>query len=81
MRVPIVCPELGESRVRVGVWSAAVGTTVVQGEPLVDVVLPGLCWTVAAPRDGRLVEICVRDRATLSGGDVLGWLASGDESR
>jgi hypothetical protein len=74
MRVPIVCPDFGESAVRVGVWMASEGLPVVAGEPLLDLVLPGLSWTVSAPRDGRLVQIRLQDRAPATAGEVLGWL-------
>ncbi len=77
MRVPIVCPDFGESDVRIGVWMASEGMAVVSGEPLLDLVLPGLVWTVTAPGDGRLVQIRRQDRAPPPPArSWVGWILS-----
>lgn len=80
MLVPVRCPDFGESQAKVGVWMAGVGMPVVRGEPLVDVVLPGLCWSVAAPVDGRIREIRSQNRALVTAGEILGWLECDTEA-
>jgi pyruvate/2-oxoglutarate dehydrogenase complex dihydrolipoamide acyltransferase (E2) component len=54
------------------VWFAEVGETVFEGERLIEVLVGGATFDVAAPATGRLAVKHVRDRDVLQVGQVLG---------
>jgi pyruvate/2-oxoglutarate dehydrogenase complex dihydrolipoamide acyltransferase (E2) component len=80
MPTPVVLPELGAAPVRLSLWFAGVGETVYEGDRLVEVVVGGATFDVAAPATGRLVEWRAWPRDVLTPGQVLGMVeAEGDE--
>lgn len=79
---PIVLPELGsgEDPVRVSTWLVDVDETVELGERLVDVLIPGISFSVSAPVAGALAKIERPSNSRVQSGDVLGWLKPTPES-
>jgi pyruvate/2-oxoglutarate dehydrogenase complex dihydrolipoamide acyltransferase (E2) component len=73
MSTPVVLPELGGAAT-VSLWFVAVGERVLAGDRLLEVLLPGATFDVAAPVSGRLRERGVRTNAVVSAGQVLAWL-------
>jgi pyruvate/2-oxoglutarate dehydrogenase complex dihydrolipoamide acyltransferase (E2) component len=80
MSVPkeILLPELGASPVWLSVWFADVGDEVFEGDRLVEVLIGGATFDVAAPATGRLAEKRAWPRDLIRTGDVLGVLAVED---
>ena len=76
MAVPIELPELGAENesVRVSSWLVDVGERVEAGERVVEVLLPGMTFDVAAPSAGVLTRIEKPLEAIVNTGDVLGWI-------
>jgi pyruvate/2-oxoglutarate dehydrogenase complex dihydrolipoamide acyltransferase (E2) component len=72
MRAPIILPDLGGSAVRLSVWFADVGDLVFEGDRLVEVLVNGATFDVAAPATGRVVEKHVLPRDLLQIGQTLG---------
>jgi pyruvate/2-oxoglutarate dehydrogenase complex dihydrolipoamide acyltransferase (E2) component len=58
--------------VRLSLWFAAPGESVLEGERLVEVLAAGASFDVAAPATGRLVERRAWPRDLLTPGQVLG---------
>lgn len=79
---PIVLPELGAGAdaVRVSTWLVDVEETVELGERLVDVLIPGISFSVSAPSAGVLAKIERPSNSRIESGDVLGWLKPVSES-
>ncbi len=76
----VLAPDLGSSEpARVGGWLVEVGETVREGDRLVELLLPGLTFDVAAPATGRLVEIVVGANGGVRAGALLGRIEP-DES-
>jgi pyruvate/2-oxoglutarate dehydrogenase complex dihydrolipoamide acyltransferase (E2) component len=76
-RFPITMPDLGTGNeaVRVSAWLVEVGQTVIAGDRVVEVLLPGITFDIHAERTGELVEITVPVDAVVAAGQVLGWIA------
>jgi pyruvate/2-oxoglutarate dehydrogenase complex dihydrolipoamide acyltransferase (E2) component len=74
--IPITLPALGtgEEAIRVSTWLVDVGETVEPGERLVDVLIPGVSFSVASPAGGRLVKIECSTDSGVKPGDILAWL-------
>lgn len=79
MAAPIILPDLGagETPVRISGWLVEPGEQVIQGDRVVEVVLPGLTFDVPAPLSGRLVRIEKGLSSPVQPGEVLGWIESG----
>ena len=72
MQVPIVLPELDAIPVRLSVWFADAGDAVYDGDRLVEVLLDGATFDVAAPAAGTLAEKLALPDDILVSGQVLG---------
>lgn len=69
----VYVPDLGAAElVRISAWLVEVGETVVEGDRLVELLMPGVTYDIAAPATGRLVEVRSPLNATVATGDVLG---------
>jgi pyruvate/2-oxoglutarate dehydrogenase complex dihydrolipoamide acyltransferase (E2) component len=80
MRAHILLPELGASPAVLSVWFADVGETVFEGDRLVEVLVGGATFDVAAPATGRLVEKRALVNDALQTGQVLGVVEYGAAS-
>lgn len=72
MEMDVILPDLSVSSVRLSVWFADEGEPVFAGDRLVEVLLDGATFDVAAPATGRLVTKRVLPDAEIYTGDVLG---------
>ncbi len=71
----IPCPDLGSSEpLRVSGWLVDLGETVRAGDRLVELLLPGVTYDVAAPVTGRLVAVAAATNSTVRPGDPLGTI-------
>ena len=73
---PIALPDLGanDQPIRVSTWLTQIGEEVVSGEAIVEVLLTGITFDVAAPVSGQLKRIDRFENDVIRPGDVLGWL-------
>ena len=79
--VAIVAPDLGSAEpVRVSAWLVEIGETVRAGDRLVELLLPGVTYDVAAPASGRLAEVVAAVNARVRPGDLLGRIAVDDST-
>ena len=76
--VPVGQAEGTESVV--STWFKAVGDTVTENEPLLEISTDKVNMEVAAPGTGRLVEILKNDGDQIELGDILGRIEIGAES-
>jgi pyruvate/2-oxoglutarate dehydrogenase complex dihydrolipoamide acyltransferase (E2) component len=76
-RHPIVVPDLGtnETSLKVSAWLVDVGQSVVSGDPVVEVLIPGITFDISAQQTGELVTIEKPVDSTVVSGDILGWIA------
>lgn len=74
--IPITLSNLGtgEEPIRVSTWLVDVGESIEPGERLVDVLIPGVSYSVASPAAGRLVKIERTTDCHVQPGDILAWL-------
>jgi pyruvate/2-oxoglutarate dehydrogenase complex dihydrolipoamide acyltransferase (E2) component len=79
-RTPILLPELGAGPARLSVWFAEVGDRVYEGDRLVEVLLGGATFDVAAPATGRLAERWALVDDPLTPGQVLGVVEGEEDS-
>lgn len=79
MRAPIILPELGAAPVWLSAWFADPGDTVFEGDRLVEVLVGGATFDVAAPATGRLAERHALPRDALRPGQVLGEVEVDEE--
>ena len=70
----IVLPELGAAPIWLSVWFADLGDAVYEGDRLVEVLVGGATFDVAAPATGRLAEKRALPNDPLKTGHVLGVL-------
>ncbi len=73
---PITLPDLGagEQLVRVSIWLTQIGEAVAEGDAVVEVLLRGITFDVAAPTGGRLRRIGCFENDVVTTGDPLGWI-------
>jgi len=74
MQAPIVLPELGAAPALLSVWFADPGDDVYEGDRLVEILVRGATFDVAAPATGRLVEKRAWPNDRLTTGQVLGMV-------
>lgn len=72
MRAPIALPELGAAEARVSAWFAEPGDFVYEGDRLVEVLVQGATFDVAAPATGRLAERVALPEDRVVTGQILG---------
>ncbi len=76
MPTPILLPELGvvDEIVRVNCWLVDLGDRIESGDRVVEVLVRGITFDVAAPHAGVLTKVEKRLDAAIQIGDVLGWI-------
>ncbi len=72
MATPIQLPELDAGPVRLSVWFASIGDRVYEGDRLIEVLVNGATFDVAAPVTGRLSEKLAHPDDPLTPGQALG---------
>lgn len=79
-RIPITLPDLGADGepMRVSAWFVDVGQTVIKGDRIVEVLIPGITFDLEAECTGELAEIVAPVDAAVSTGQVLGWIAKNE---
>ena len=75
-RIPVVLPDLGTAgaAVRVSAWFVEPGDDVDAGDPILEVVTPGLTCDVCSPASGRIDRLVSALDAPVLPGDVVAWL-------
>jgi pyruvate/2-oxoglutarate dehydrogenase complex dihydrolipoamide acyltransferase (E2) component len=74
MPTEILLPELGAAPVWLSIWFADLGDPVYEGDRLVEVLVGGATFDVAAPATGRLAEKRALPNDRLKTGQILGLL-------
>ena len=76
MRVPIVVPQLGAAAetVRVNGWFVEAGDRIVEGDLLVELLITGITFDLAAEVSGVIIEISQPLGGEVRSGNVLGWM-------
>lgn len=76
MSVPVVVPQLGAEGqpLRVSLWFVDVGQAILEGDRLVEVMLPGMTFDISATCSGILATIDVREGEEITEGDKLGTI-------
>lgn len=74
--VPIQVPDLGNGDlpVRIGCWLVDTGDEITEGDRLVELILPGTVFELAAPESGWLTRIERGNGAAVECGTVVGIL-------
>ena len=74
--IPIELPDLGsgDAPVRLVQWLVDVGSEVIEGERLAEVLADGVLFHVAAPASGLLTGIEISRDVELRCGDTLGHI-------
>jgi pyruvate/2-oxoglutarate dehydrogenase complex dihydrolipoamide acyltransferase (E2) component len=78
--IPVVLPDLGTAgeAVRVSAWFVEPGDDVETGEPILEVVIPGITCDVCSPAAGRIDRLVSAIDARIMPGDVVAWLDTTD---
>jgi pyruvate/2-oxoglutarate dehydrogenase complex dihydrolipoamide acyltransferase (E2) component len=78
--VAVHAPQLGSvDPVRVSAWLVDIGETVRTGDRLVELLMPGVTFDVAAPATGRLAAVAAPVNAKVRAGDLLGHISPDDD--
>jgi pyruvate/2-oxoglutarate dehydrogenase complex dihydrolipoamide acyltransferase (E2) component len=72
MRAAVILPELGAAPAVLSLWFADAGDLVYEGDRLVEILVGGATFDVAAPATGRLAEKLALPDDPLAPGQVLG---------
>ncbi len=76
MRSPIVVPNLGTPELVVSVWYVKPGEAVYEGDRVVELLLGGATFEIAAPCSGTLTEQSARPDDCVTVGQVVGYIMS-----
>ncbi|HEY4258652.1 MAG TPA: lipoyl domain-containing protein [Schlesneria sp.] len=76
-RVPITVPDLGagDDKIRISAWLVDVGQTVVAGDNVVEVLVPGITFDIQASQTGELIELVKAVDEFVAPNDIVGWIA------
>jgi len=74
MPTPVILPDLGAAPIQLSLWFVDLGGHVLAGDRLVEVIVSGASFDVAAPATGTLRERLALPRDSLVPGQVLGVL-------
>ncbi|MBX7167160.1 MAG: hypothetical protein K1X74_12595 [Pirellulales bacterium] len=82
MRCPVVMPDLGlgHEPVTASVWLVELGQLVHEGDRLLEVLGESVTVDLPAPARGRLSEMLVEADDPLHAGQILGFIATDEES-
>jgi len=74
--IPVIMPDLQSDSAQhvVSAWFISTDDNVVQGDRLVEILLPGMTVDIPAPVTGRLASIEKRERAAVTTDEILGWI-------
>lgn len=77
-RTAILVPELGigQDQLRISAWLVDVGNSIVAGDRIAEVLIPGIAFDIPAPQTGRLSEITRAIDAVVSPGEIIGWIVA-----
>ena len=77
--VPVVLPDLGTADValRVTAWYVEPGDSVESGEPILEVMIPGITCDIAAPAAGTVSRLERRLDAIVTAGEIVAWIVPG----
>lgn len=77
MPTPIVIPELGadELPVTISSWLVEPGEAVEPGDRVVELLVEGITFDVAAVESGRLQSVARDVDSQVRTGDIVGWIA------
>jgi pyruvate/2-oxoglutarate dehydrogenase complex dihydrolipoamide acyltransferase (E2) component len=75
-RIPVAVPSIAEGSedIRVSAWLVDLGQSVIAGDPVVEILIPGITFDIAATGTGKLTEVCRAVDAVVQVGDILGWI-------
>ena len=81
MLFPIKVPDLGtgDEPIRLCGWLADQGDLISAGDPVAEILIPGITMEITAESSGRLLTIVKPIDARIYTGDVLGWLEDVDQ--
>jgi len=74
MLVPITLTDLGTDQATVSLWFVQPGETVFVGDRIVEILIPGATFDVAAPHSGTLLERLALPGDRVQTGQILGAL-------
>lgn len=74
--VPVPLPDLGTAGepVRVSAWFVEIGELVETGEPILEVLTPGVTCDVCSPTTGRISRLVKDLDASVLPGEVVAWI-------
>jgi pyruvate/2-oxoglutarate dehydrogenase complex dihydrolipoamide acyltransferase (E2) component len=80
MPTPIVIPELGADELPISIssWLVDPGEAVEPGDRVVELLVAGVTFDVAAAESGWLESVARDVDARVRPGDVVGWIATGE---
>ncbi|HEX3871713.1 MAG TPA: biotin/lipoyl-containing protein [Pirellulales bacterium] len=78
MRHELVLPDLGVDEVTVSLWLVEVGSAVIEGDRLLEVLADGVSVDLPSPASGTLTELLVAEDDPLTVAQVLGVIESPD---
>lgn len=74
--IPVILPDLGTAGkpVSVSAWFVEVGDRVAEGDPILEVVTPGITCDVCSPAAGRICRSLRDIDALVLPGEVVAWV-------
>lgn len=75
-RVPVIVPDLGTAgqSLSISAWYAELGDEIIAGDPLAELLLPGITCDIPAPISGQLCHIEKELDASTQPGEFLAWI-------
>ncbi len=76
MDVPIVVPEIGIESLsaKVSCWLVELNENVLEGDQLVELIVPGMTFDVSSPAQGVISKIECVEGSPISVGQILGFI-------
>ena len=76
-RIPITIPDFGagDEKIRISAWLVDVGQMVIAGDNVLEVLVPGITFDIAATQSGELVEATKAVDEFVVANEIVGWIA------
>lgn len=76
MLIPLLVPDVGASseELRLCTWLVNLGEEIIEGDRIVELIIPGMTFDISSPVSGRVVRQERHPESIVKPGDRLGWI-------
>lgn len=80
--IPLCVPTIAPAGVSaiISHWYVETGDSILAGDQLLELLVPGMTYDLAAPVSGCLIQILRDVDASVAAGEIVGWILPANDS-